>query len=236
MTSERPKSAEMSAGPGFMIRREFERPGRKLVDDLATYDTTDVSDAMNRMYAMSGQIRNVTNDQPLCGPALTVKTFPGDNLMVHKALDLAEPGDVIVIDASQSMTAAMVGDLIANKAKSRGVAGFILDGLIRDHEGVIETGLPIYARGITPFGPLHRGPGEINYPISCGGIVVNPGDIVTADKSGVTVVPNRWAEEVLRRLGESRERLAAYIENVKMGNFSNAWVDRQLEDDGCLFE
>ena len=153
---------------------------------------------------VSGQIRNVANDAPLCGPALTVKTFPGDNLMVHKALDVAQPGDVIVIDASQSMTAAMVGDMIAHKARARGVAGFILDGLIRDHEGVIETGLPIYARGITPFGPLHRGPGEINHPISCGGIVVQAGDIVTADKSGVTIVPHRWAAEVLRRLEESR--------------------------------
>lgn len=170
---------------------------------------------MNRMYAMGGQIRNLTNEQPLCGPVVTVKTFPGDNLMVHKALDLVQPGDVIAIDASQSMTAAMVGDLVANKARARGVAGFILEGLIRDHEGVIERGLPIYARGTTPFGPLHRGPGEVNHPISCGGIVVRPGDIVTADKRGVTVVPLRWAEDVIGRLEDGRERMAAYTESVK---------------------
>jgi regulator of RNase E activity RraA len=234
VTADRPKTSEMSAGPGFMIRSAFTRPSVNLVQAFAQFESTDVSDALNRLYTLGGEIHNLVNDLPLCGPALTVKVYPGDNLMVHKALDLAQPGDVIVVDASQSMTAAVVGDLVTTKARHRGIAGFIIDGLIRDQAGVVECGLPVYARGVTPFGPLHRGPGEINHPISCGGVVVQSGDIVCADRSGVTIVPGAWAPEILDRLERNRARLQSYVEDVKRGQFSNAWVDRQLSEAGCL--
>jgi RraA family protein len=233
--AQKPKSAEMNPGPGFMVRRNFDRPSKQLVEAFKQFDTTDVSDMLNRLYTMGSEIHNQVNNATLVGPALTVKCYPGDNLMVHKALDLAEPGDVIVIDASKSDTAAVIGDLVANKARHLGIAGFIVDGLIRDLQGVRECGLPVYAKGVTPFGPLHRGPGEINYPISAGGIVVKPGDIVTAGASGVTVVPKWAAEDILARLEKNRERLAAYVEGVKQGIFSNEWVDSQLNADGCLF-
>src|SRR5690606_30332237 len=123
---------------------------------------------LNRMYTMNPQIHNLVNNEPLFGPACTVKVFPGDNLMVHKSLDLAQPGDVVVVDTSGSRENAVLGDLVTTKAKHRGIAGFIIDGLVRDLPGMREVGLPVYARGVTPFGPLHRGPGELNYTISCG--------------------------------------------------------------------
>lgn len=233
---ETPRSAEMSPGPGFRIRTAFTRPVRSLWTAFGEFETADISDAMNRLYAFDPKIINVSNELPLIGPALCVKVYPGDNLMVHKALDLAEPGDVMVIDSSHSMQNAVVGDLIANKAKHRGIAGFIIDGLVRDIEGIIETGLPVYARGITAFGPLHRGPGEINYPISCGGVVVRPGDIVAADKSGVAVVPGDSAEEILARLDTRKDSLSSYVENVKQGKFSNAWVDAELERNNCRID
>lgn len=233
--SKKPKSSEMTSGPGFMVRRKFERPSQHVIEAFRKFETTDVSDMLNRLYTMGGTVHNQVNDATLIGPALTVKCYPGDNLMVHKALDLARPGDVIVIDASKSDTAAVIGDLVANKARHLGIAGFIVDGLIRDLPGVRECGLPIYAKGVTPFGPLHRGPGEINFPISAGGIVVNPGDIVTADSSGVTVVPKWAAEDILTRLEESRERMTTYVESVKRGVFSNEWAESQLQADGCLF-
>lgn len=233
--AEKPKSAEMTPGPGFMVRNKFARPSKEILERFCGFESTDVSDMLNRMYTMGGKIHNLANDKPLLGPVCTVKVYPGDNLMVHKALDLAQPGDVLVVDTSGSDTAAVLGDLISNKARHRGIAGFIIDGLIRDLPGVIECGLPVYARGVTPFGPLHRGPGEINYPISCGGIVVRAGDIVTADKSGVTVVPQKYAARILARLEENRDRLAEYVADVKRGIFSNAWVDAQLAADGCLF-
>ncbi len=162
--------------------------------------------------------------------------FPGDNLMVHKALDVAKPGDVVVVDTSGSQRNAVLGDLVTNKAKHRGIAGFIVDGLVRDLPGLIEADLPVFARGITPFGPLHRGPGELNYPVSCGGIVVHPGDIIVADTSGIAVVRREVADDTIMRLRAHRARMNQYVSDVKAGRFSNDWVDRQLAADNCLVE
>jgi RraA family protein len=231
----KPKSSEMNPGPGFMVRKSFARVDEDVIDGFREFETTDVSDALNRMYTTGSDIQNLANHKSLVGTVVTVKVFPGDNLMVHKALDLAKPGDVIAVDASQSKTAAVVGDLIANKAKSRGIAGFVIDGFVRDLPGIVECGLPIYAIGVTPFGPLHRGPGEINYPISLGGVVVQAGDIVSADRSGVVVVPSWAAKDTLERLRENRDRMSQYVADVKRGRFSNAWVDDQLNAEGCQF-
>lgn len=233
--AEKLKSAEMTPGPGFMIRNNFPRPPKEIIEGFAEFETADVSDSLNRLYAMSGEIRNLSNDKELLGPALTVKLYPGDNLMIHKTLDIAKPGDVVVVDCSGAMTNAVFGDLVANKATYRGIAGFIIDGLIRDLPGVQETGMPVYARGTTPFGPLHRGPGEINTPISCGGVVVHPGDIIKADMTGIAVVPRDYGAEILERLRASKARQAAYVEDVKRGVFSNAWVEEQLRSTGCAF-
>jgi RraA family protein len=232
----RPKSAEITPGPGFRVRREIERPSPNLAKLFQNFETPDISDILNRMYTMSPDIRNLVNGASIAGPACTVKVFPGDNLMIHKALDVAKPGDIVVVDTSGSQRNAVLGDLIANKAKHRGIAGFVIDGLIRDLPGVIDAGLPIYARGVTPFGPLHRGPGELNYSISCGGIVVNPGDIIVADCSGIAVVRREFAEDTIMRLRAHKARMDQYVKDVKDGKFSNAWVDEQLNHDNCLFE
>lgn len=234
--TERPKSSEMTPGAGFRIRREIERPSETLVAMFRDYETPDISDILNRMYTMAPEIRNIVNARPLCGPALTVKVFPGDNLMVHKALDVAKPGDIVVVDTSGSQRNAVLGDLVTNKAKHRGIQGFIVDGLVRDLPGLIEADVPVYARGVTPFGPLHRGPGELNYPVSCGGIVVNPGDIVCADMSGIAVVRREVAEETIMRLRAHSARMERYVADVKAGRFSNDWVDKQLAADHCRVE
>jgi RraA family protein len=234
--TERPKSAEMTPGAGFRIRLNIERPPALLTSMYRDFETPDISDILNRMYTMAPEIRNIVNAKPLVGPALTVKVFPGDNLMVHKALDAAKPGDVVVVDTSGSQRNAVLGDLVANKAKHRGIAGFIVDGLVRDLPGLIEADLPVYARGVTPFGPLHRGPGELNHSVSCGGIVVNPGDIIAADTSGIAVIRREVAEETIMRLRAHRARMQQYVTDVKAGKFSNEWVDRQLAADHCLVE
>ncbi len=228
----KPKSAEMRAGPGFRVREEISRPPADVVRAFADFDSPEVSDFMNRLYTMSSDIQAMTSDSPkVVGPACTVKVFPGDNLMVHKVLDVANPGDVVVID-SKSSTAAL-GDLISTKAKHRGIAGFIVDGLIRDLPDIKALGdFPVFAKGFTPIGPLHRGPGEINYPIAAGGIVVEPGDIVVADENGVVVVPQDFSVELLGQL-QSREAAAkAYSDAVARGEFDNKWVDTILEEGG----
>ena len=230
----RPASSEIRGGPGFRVNTQFESVSNRQIKQLS--ETPEISDALNRMFTMDPAIRNVVNEQSLYGPAITVKVYPGDNLMVHKALDIATPGDVIVVDTSGLPRNACVGDMIGNKAKHVGVAGFVIDGLVRDISGLREIGLPVYATGITAFGPLHRGPGELCHPISCGGIVVNAGDAICADSSGIVVVNKNFVEETINHLRNQRKSLEEYTANVKKGKFSNEWVDKQLSLDGCLFE
>lgn len=230
---QKPKSAEINPGPGFRIRKDIKRLPQDILSNFKEIDTADISDMLNRMYTMSAEIHNQVNNTKLVGIACTAKVYPGDNLMVHKALDIARPGDIIVVDTGGNRRNAVMGDLIANKAKSRGIAGFVIDGLVRDIHGIIETGMPVYARGITPIGPLHRGPGELNYAISCGGIVVFAGDIIVADADGVVVVRKDFAADILKRLLEHKESMAQYVADVKRGQFSNDWVDAQLRQDNC---
>ena len=229
----RPKSSEIHPGPGFRIRRNITRPSPEPIARLADFPTPDISDLMNRLYTMDPGIKNVVNQDRIFAPACTVKVFPGDNLMVHKALDIARPGDVIVVDAGGSFLNGVLGDLISTKAKHRGIVAFVIDGLLRDIDGVSEVGMPVFARGITPIGPLHRGPGEINFPVCCGGIVVRPGDVICADMNGLVVVPQEFLDELLTLLVKQREALQDYLENVKRGKFSNQWVDDMLAQQNC---
>jgi RraA family protein len=232
--SVRPQSAEMTPGPGFRFRRNTRGPSQELVRRFGAHPAADVSDMMNRLYTMNSAIKPITpRELRLLGPACTVKVFPGDNLMVHKSLDLANPGDILVIDASSSTMTAVLGDLVSTKARHRGLAGVVLDGLVRDVDGILALGdLPVFARGSTPLGPLHRGPGEVNYPVSVGGIVVNPGDIIVGDADGVVVVPQESAEDLLNRLDARAASAAEYQSAVARGEFSNAWVDKTLSSAG----
>ena len=123
--------------------------------------------------------------------------------------------------------------LVSTKARHRGLAGFIVDGLIRDLPAIRALGdFPVYARGVTPTGPLHRGPGEINYPVCAGGLVVEPGDIIVGDAIGVVVIPQEIAADLLSRLQASASRESDYASAVARGDFSNDWVDALLDESG----
>jgi RraA family protein len=230
----KPRSAHIHPGPGFRVRMNFQRPPADMMREFSRFPTPDISDLLNRLYAVDSRIHCLTSPQhQVCGPACTVKVFAGDNLMVHKSLDVLEPGDVVIVDAGGSMQCAVLGDLVCTKAKHRGAAGFIVDGLIRDLPNIQAIDFPVFARGTSPIGPLHRGPGEINYSICCGGIVVNPGDIVIGDAMGVVVVPQGIAAELLERLQSHDAANREYLEGVKKGVFSNAWVDNILTTLEC---
>lgn len=231
---QKPKTADMNPGPGFRIRTTIERPNPDIIKGLGEFDTPAISDLMNRLYTMSPNIRNLTSpDLKIIGAATTVRVYPGDNLMVHKSLDIAAPNDIVVVDAGGSSLNAVLGDLVSTKAHHRGIGGFVIDGFIRDLPGITALHFPVYARGVTPIGPLHRGPGEINFPIQCGGIVVNPGDIIIGDMNGVIVVPREIAPDLLARLRERKEAEAAYYAAVQRGDFSNSWVDKMLTEEHC---
>jgi regulator of RNase E activity RraA len=236
VTAAKPKTADMHPGPGFRVRQDIERPDESTVAGLGGFETPAISDQLNRLYTMIPEIRNLTNEGlTILGPAITVRSYPGDNLMVHKSLDIARRGDVIVVDGHRSPLTAALGDLVSKKARHRGVAGFVVDGVIRDLPEIKRLGdFPVFARDVTPIGPMHRGPGEINYPVACGGVVVNPGDVIVGDLNGVVVVPREFASDLLRRLEERASAEAAYNASIESGNFSNEWVDAILSDSGVI--
>lgn len=232
-----PQSAKLHPGPGFRIRRSINRPNLDLATLFADFSTPEISDQLNRLYALDPGIRLLTaSHHRLVGPVCTVKLYPGDNLMVHKVLDIAEPGDIVLIDASASPFYAVLGDTISTKARHRGIAGFIIDGYVRDLPGILELDFPVFARGTTPIGPLHRGPGEINYPIACGGVVANPGDVIVADLTGIVLVPQAHILETHERLLRYAAATKDYLVAVQQGRFSNQWVDDVLAATGCQAE
>src|SRR2546423_8349375 len=204
--------------------------------ELHTFDTPDISDMINLTNSMKPTIQALSNPTlKLIGPACTVKVYPGDNLMVHKCLDVLQPGDVVVVDTSASTMTAVLGDLISTKARHRGAAGFLVDGLIRDLPGIRALGdFPVFAQGVTPIGPLHRGPGEINFPIAAGGIVGQPRDLIVRDANGVVVVPHDIVDELLQRLTERAAAESSYTSAVARGEFNNAWVDALLRENGVV--
>jgi RraA family protein len=234
MESHSPTSAEIHPGPGFRIMRSFQRANADVGEMFAEFEVADISDHLNRLYGVECSIRCVSGEgRRLVGPACTVKVYPGDNLMVHKALDIARPGDVVVVDAGGSIKNAVLGDTISMKARHRGIAGVVVDGYVRDLAGIREIDFPVYARGETLVGPLHRGPGEINDPVCCGGVVISPGDIVVADDGGIVVIPRQHVDQLHAKLLRHKDRMTTYLAAVRRGEFSNAWVDRQLESSHC---
>ncbi|MEZ0367793.1 MAG: Ldh family oxidoreductase [Candidatus Sericytochromatia bacterium] len=217
-------------GPGFRIRRDFERAPASLLQRLAAFASPEIADLLNGFYTLAPELRNLVNERSLIGPACTVRIPPNDNLMLHKALDIARPGDILVVDAGGTGSHAVCGDMVSHKARHRGLAGLIIDGLVRDLPGMRQSGLPIFARGLTAAGPFKRGPGEINYPISCGGVAIMPGDVIVADQSGIVAIPRADLAGLVQRLERRAGSTARYAANVAHGDFDNSWVDRHLQD------
>ncbi len=182
-----------------VIVREFARPDPQIVKGFEGIPTGVVSDAMGRTGSMIAEIKPVWPRAKIVGPALTVRTFPADSLMVHKAVTLARRGDVLVINAGGYRDAAVFGDLLGYSCKFHGLAGVVIDGASRDAEGMAAIGFPVFARAVIPMGPFTDSPGSINVQISCGGVAVRPGDIIVADGDGVVVVPKEEAAAVLAK-------------------------------------
>jgi len=181
------------------IRLHIERPPRDFVEGLKTLSPTALADMLRLESVMRHLIRPLWPNMPrIAGPAFTVRTAKHDNLMLHAAIYRAEPGDVIVVEAGDEEMAVAGGNVCA-VAQRHGVAGFVIDGVIRDVAEARANGFPIFARGVSPIPGAKDGPGEINGTITCGGIKVHPGDVVVADEEGIVVVPRAEAGEVLKK-------------------------------------
>lgn len=206
------------------------RPEASLVAEFAKMVTPHLSDSMERLYAGGPQLRPMYKGATLAGPAFTVKTAPGDNLLVHKALDMAQAGDVIVVDAGGFADHAIIGEIMATHARKRGIAGLVIWGAIRDSAELGAGDYPVFASAVTHRGPYKNGPGEINVPIVMGGMPVNPGDIIVGDADGVVAVPPESAQRVLDSAKAILAKETGTIKQILAGTVDRSWVDQALRE------
>ncbi|WP_019516452.1 RraA family protein [Sphingomonas sp. Mn802worker] len=218
---------------GFRIHPVTQRIPAELVRRFADLPVANVSDAMGRMVAGGASLRPMHAGGVLAGPAVTVKARPGDNLMLHKALDLAEPGDVVVVDAGGDLTNALIGELMTAYAETRGIAGIVIYGAIRDAKTIRENAFPVFAAGITHRGPYKDGPGEVNVPIAIEGMVIRPGDLLLGDDDGLVCVRLEEAETVFATASAKHAAETAQMEKIRRGENPRAWVDETLKRLGC---
>lgn len=223
----------MSGKIGFRINTSFQRPDPQMLEALSAFATPTISDGLNRFNTMDPGIKPIVSCR-ISGPAVTLRLRPGDNLMLHKVLGEVMPGDVLVIDTCGCTTYAVLGELIATAAFRAGLNGIVVDGGIRDIVELKAHGFPIFSRYIVPSVGDKDGPGEINYPISCGGVPVHPGDIIVGDDNGVVVVPPQDAEEII--LGAKKKM--AYEEKrknaIEAGVIVKPDIDELLRQKGII--
>ncbi len=217
---------------GFRIYTKINRPDRELVEAFRGLPTPNIADNMSRLFCVNSSIRPM-NSKHLLGTAFTVRSRTADNLMFHKALDMAEPGDVIVVEVRGDSINSVTGEIMMRYAKSRGIAGFLIDGCIRDVGGLQNLDFPVYAKGITPMGPYKDGPGEINVPVCCGDAIINPGDIIVGDEDGVVVISPNDAQDVLVKAKATFEKEAEIFKAIEDGTFDRSWIDKALQEKGC---
>lgn len=214
------------------LRRE-RKVDPEVVQRFARLPVANVSDSMSRLTAGGARLRPRHGGGGMAGPALTVKAPPGDNLMFHKAISLAEPGDVIVVDAGGDLTNALMGEMMLMQITKRGAAGIVINGAIRDAAYIREQQLPVFSAGVTHRGPYKNGPGEINVPVAIGGMVIAPGDLVLGDDDGVLCVPFDQVEAVFEAATAKYDAEQRQIANIQAGTHDASWVDKQLRAMKC---
>ncbi|MDA9441661.1 hypothetical protein XH98_21755 [Bradyrhizobium sp. CCBAU 51745] len=218
---------------GFRILKRTRKIGTEVVERFAQLPVANVSDSMSRLTAGGARLRPMHRSGGLAGPALTVKTAPGDNLMVHKAIALAEPGDVIVVDAGGDLTNAITGEMMLMQMVKRGVAGLVINGAIRDAGFIRGQTFPVFAAGVTHRGPYKNGPGEINVAIAIDGMVIEPGDLIIGDDDGLLCVPFDQTEAVFKAATAKFEAEQKQMANIEAGTHDASWVDKQLRELKC---
>jgi RraA family protein len=224
---------ETSMTIGFRILPRQRKVAPEWVERFRKLPVANVSDMMSRMTAGGPRLRPMHGGGVLAGPAFTVKTRPGDNLMVHKALDIAEPGDVVVVDAGGDLTNSLIGELMLAHAEKRGLAGVVIDGAVRDSAAIRAGTFPVFAAGVTHRGPYKDGPGEINVPVALDGMVVNPGDLVLGDDDGLLCVPYDVVATVHEATRAKFEAEQKQMQAIKEGGSDRSWIDAALKRLGC---
>jgi regulator of RNase E activity RraA len=222
--------------PGLRVGPlDYPRVDAALCERARALPTPNVADCMNRLYVVRGlRPMGVAAEVKLAGPALTVRTGPADNLFVNKAIDAAQPGDVIVVDCGGGRSHAFVGEIMARYAQGRAVAGLVIDGPVRDSAELGDLRLPIFAAGVSTAGPWKNGPGELGYPICCGGVPVLPGDLVLGDADGIVIVPRADAAAVIAAAEALHVQESTTFGDIEAGRMDRAWVDEALRRLGAI--
>jgi RraA family protein len=218
---------------GFRIHPIHARIDAGLIDRFRSIPVANISDSMSRMSAGGPLLRPMHAGGVLAGPAFTVKVRPGDNLLLHKALDLAAPGDIIVCDGGGDLTNALIGELMIAHAIKRGLGGVVINGAVRDSAAIRAGRFPVFAAGVTHRGPYKDGPGEINVALAIGGMVIAPGDLVIGDDDGLLCVPRLEAETIYKAAKAKNDAEAKQMAATKAGTTDRAWVDAALVRLGC---
>lgn len=217
---------------GFRQFNKITRPDKATVELFRGIPAPNIGDNMNRIYCLSGLMP--FNKTPLLGTAFTVKVPAGDNLMFNRAIDLAEPGDVLVIDGGASLERALCGEIMISYARSRGLAGFVVNGCIRDVDAIAEMDdFAVFAVGVNSNGPLKNGLGEINVPVVAGGMAILPGDILVGDADGIVVVRPADAVEVAARARGQNEGERRVLEQIAAGTWDRSSFPKILAEKGC---
>ena len=219
------------------IRRNYERVSAQLVRDAAALPASILADVYGRRGTVSGRIAALSPTMKVAGPALTVEVRPGDNLMIHAALSIAQPGDVIIVDGKADQTCALIGEIMVSQAMAIGVAGMVLDAAVRDVEALRTKDFPVFSFGFNPCGPTKRVSGRVNHPISVGGIAVNPGDLVVGDADGVVVIERERVAEMIelgrKKVADERKRLDSIARREQL---TPAWLAPALKEADVVIE
>ncbi|MEG3132798.1 RraA family protein [Rouxiella sp. T17] len=222
----------MTIGNRVFLKRPLE--AAQYLEAFRQLPAAVVADCMSRLPALSSDIKLMSKPSKpvMCGLALTVKSRSGDNLMLHKAIDLAGKDDIIILSNEGDRSQSLMGEVMTTFSRHRGIEGIVLDAPIRDIEGISKMDFHLYAAGHTPGGPFKDGPGEINVPIACGKIHVSPGDIVLGDADGVIIIPRQDAAEIL---AAAQAYLVVDNHNFQLaqtGELPRGWIDETLQQKG----
>lgn len=221
---------------GYHIIKDFQRADQSLIDSFNGIPVPNIGDSMNRTAAITSELRPI-NHTRLQGSAYTVRVPAGDNLLIYYAIDQAKPGDVIVVDGNGFTERALVGGIMSELAKAKGIAGLVIYGAIRDPKDLENMDFPVFYKAICPNGPYKNGPGEINVPVNIGGKIVKPGDILIGDEDGLVVIDQKNALEVSIKAREVVKKEAKMMESIRTkGELDLEWVYKKLQNDGCTFE
>lgn len=218
------------------IVRDIERVNADVVKQASKFQAAILADVAGRRGTMHARVAPVHDSMALAGPAFTVEVRPGDNLMIHAAIALAQPGDILVIDGKGDQTVALMGTLMLSACKKKGLGGVIVDGAIRDKLDILALDFPVFSAGFNPAGPTKFIPGRINHPISAGGTTVYPGDLVVADADGVVVLGRTLAPTLLALAAKKEADEAARMEAISRGDVASKWLPSALQVAGVLKE